>query len=539
MDDVLLIAVIGLTIALAVALVGIRRRTDELDELRRDVARKNQTRAGAEAARTAAAMRESVESLEAVLPVGVLHFGQDRRIERANERAYALLDVKPGRLIGRTVMEAFLDPRAEGMISGVPIGGSATGEVKVGDREPHVLVIRVHRPDAAGVLVVIEDASELRRLQQIRSEFIDNLSHELRTPLSTVSLLAETLARDAESSDVPARMRERITKIEVETGHLVQMVNELLDLARIEGGSQLVLADDVDLGALAEASVERLRLFADRNGVTLVVAPQPGLPAVRGDEARLGQVFVNLVHNAIKFSPDGGEVRVDVRSDGGEAVSAVTDHGIGIPKGDQSRIFERFYKADRARLRGGGTGLGLSIARHIVEGHGGRIWVESEEGRGSTFSFAIPVAPAGTAAPRRPRRARPPIAPASRRRPRGPEPEPPMDRLLIATLNILNLADRWAERLPLLLADMAALQPDLIGLQEVVYPMQQDRLLGAAGEGRYEAVRGWAGRPEYGNSLLVKAPLVATDVDRLDLGRHDPRTASVSRSPAARRSCSR
>jgi endonuclease/exonuclease/phosphatase family metal-dependent hydrolase len=94
-----------------------------------------------------------------------------------------------------------------------------------------------------------------------------------------------------------------------------------------------------------------------------------------------------------------------------------------------------------------------------------------------------------------------------------------MDRLLIATLNILNLADRWAERLPLLLADMAALQPDLIGLQEVVYPMQQDRLLAAAGEGRYEAVRGWAGRPEYGNSLLVKAPLLATDVDRLDLGR--------------------
>ena len=92
-----------------------------------------------------------------------------------------------------------------------------------------------------------------------------------------------------------------------------------------------------------------------------------------------------------------------------------------------------------------------------------------------------------------------------------------MDRLLVATLNILNLADRWSERLPLLLADMAALQPDLIGLQEVVYPMQQDRLLGAAGEGRYEAVRGWAGRPEYGNSLLVKAPLVATDDDRIDL----------------------
>ena len=111
-----------------------------------------------------------------------------------------------------------------------------------------------------------------------------------------------------------------------------------------------------------------------------------------------------------------------------------------------------------------------------------------------------------------------------------------MDRLLVATLNILNLADRWSERLPLLLADMAALQPDLIGLQEVVYPMQQDRLLGAAGEGRYEAIRGWAGRPEYGNSLLVKAPLVATDVERLDLGHvagGAPRARS--RCPAARR----
>ena len=239
---------------------------------------------------------------------------------------------------------------------------------------------------------MLEDATELRRLQQIRSEFIDNLSHELRTPLSTVSLLAETLARDAESSDVPARMRERIAKIEVETGHLVQMVSELLDLARIEGGGQLTLTDDVDLGRLAESSTERLRLFAERNAVTLIVDVAPGLPTVRADEDRLGQVFVNLVHNAIKFSPDGGEVRVSVRAQGDEVVAEVVDHGIGIAKADRKRIFERFYKTDRARVRGGGTGLGLSIARHVVEGHGGRIWVESEEGRGSAFSFAIPVA---------------------------------------------------------------------------------------------------------------------------------------------------
>src|SRR5207344_483483 len=120
-------------------------------------------------------------------------------------------------------------------------------------------------------LVILEDATELRRLQQIRSEFIDNVSHELRTPLSTVSLLAETLAREAASSDVPARMRERIAKIEVETGHLVQMVSELLDLSRIESGGSLGLLEDVDLARPAIDATERLRLFADRQGVTLRV----------------------------------------------------------------------------------------------------------------------------------------------------------------------------------------------------------------------------------------------------------------------------
>ena len=128
---------------------------------------------------------------------------------------------------------------------------------------------------------------------------------------------------------------------------------------------------------------------------------------------------------------------------------SVADHGVGIPRAAQARIFERFYKVDRARVRGesGGTGLGLAIARHIVEQHGGRIWVESTEGAGSTFSFTC----------------------RSPDRPTPPSSRSPMDRLHVATLNIRNLADRWFERLPLLLADMAALQPDLLGLQEVVY----------------------------------------------------------------------
>jgi two-component system phosphate regulon sensor histidine kinase PhoR len=143
---------------------------------------------------------------------------------------------------------------------------------------------------------------------------------------------------------------------------------------------------------VATASVERLRLFAERQGVRLALDVPPTVPAVRGEEERLGQVLVNLLHNAVKFSPNGGTVTVRITIEGDEVITAVEDHGIGIPRASLARVFERFYKVDRARTRsGGGTGLGLSIARHVVEQHGGRIWVDSREGRGSTFSVALPV----------------------------------------------------------------------------------------------------------------------------------------------------
>jgi two-component system phosphate regulon sensor histidine kinase PhoR len=400
-ESLLVIAVVGLAFALGAALVVMRRRADELDAL---LAAGRPARAPERAAGRPTADQAATDSHAATrtgpgdqalldeLPVGVLGVDADRRVRRANNRAHDLLGVAQGRLVGRTVMEAFLDARVEALVAGVPEGGSAVGEARLGAADARTIIVRVHRPHGDGTWVVLEDVSELRRLQQIRSEFIDNLGHELRTPLSNVSLLAESLARDAEAADVPPRMQDRIAKIEVETGHLVQMVNELLDLARIEGGSELHLRDEVSLGRLAAASVERLRLFAERQGVQLSVRTAPDVPPVRGDEERLAQVLVNLVHNAVKFSPSGGEVVVEVQPRGGEILTTVTDHGIGVAKADRTRIFERFYKADRARVRGGGTGLGLAIARHVVERHGGRIWVESEEGEGSAFTFAIPIA---------------------------------------------------------------------------------------------------------------------------------------------------
>jgi two-component system, OmpR family, phosphate regulon sensor histidine kinase PhoR len=342
-----------------------------------------------------------------LMGVGIVRLKDDGTVELANAAAHILLGRAPGTLRGRTALETFVDARVEELIDSARRTGGASGEFRLSGPDGPILVVRARRSPVRGVWIVLEDVSELRRLQQIRTEFVDNLSHELRTPLSTVSLLAETLARDAEAAGdgVPPKMRDRIGKIEVETGHLVQMVNELLDLARIEGGGPLVLLDDVDLGRVATEAADRLRLFADRQGLRLAVDVPDAVPAIRGDEARLGQVVVNLVHNALKFGrpTDGAtpgaeesspaEVRVTVRQDGDEMSLAVQDHGVGIPKADLGRIFERFYKVDRVRVRGGGTGLGLAIARHVVEQHGGRIRVASEEGRGSTFTVTLPVAP--------------------------------------------------------------------------------------------------------------------------------------------------
>jgi two-component system phosphate regulon sensor histidine kinase PhoR len=347
-----------------------------------------------------AADRHDHDLLIDSLAQGVVSVDPNLRIVSANSTAHTFLRRPQGALIGRSVIEAFLDAQAESITRAALDQGSAVGEIGRAEPDGRRLHVRARRASSGGAWLVLEDVSELRRLQQIRAEFIDNLSHELRTPLTTVSLLAETLTREADAAGnkIPAKMRDRIGKIEVETGHLVQMVSELLDLSRIESGGTIAAVDLLDLGAIATESTERLRLFADRQGVALRVEVARDLPPVRGDEARVGQVFVNLLHNAVKFSPDGGDVIVRVGVEDGRVVSSVADRGVGIPRAAQARIFERFYKVDRARVRGeaGGTGLGLAIARHIIDQHGGTIWVESVEGAGSTFSFGIPIADTST-----------------------------------------------------------------------------------------------------------------------------------------------
>ena len=347
-------------------------------------------------------MIEDLSRLADQLRLGVLRVDAEHVLEQANEAAHVLLGKRTGTLIGRSLMEAFLDHRAEETILGAALGPATGLELDGPEGRRLVLRARADRSRPGCIWVLLEDVTELRRLQRIRTEFIDNLSHELRTPLTTIRLLTERLTDELAPLDVPDRVRERVATIDVETGHLVQMVNELLDLSRIEQAATQLHLDDVAVGPLLAAGASRLRAFADRQGVEIrLELPEAPLPPVWGDSERLGQLLLNLLHNAVKFSRAGGIVTVGATQHGTEIVLTVADMGVGIPRADQPRIFERFFKVDRARERGqGGTGLGLAIARHIAEAHRGRIWFDSEDGHGSTFFVALPVA--GTMAPAMP-----------------------------------------------------------------------------------------------------------------------------------------
>lgn len=239
-----------------------------------------------------------------------------------------------------------------------------------------------------GYLVLLQDVSQVYRIEAIRRDFISNVSHELRTPLASIKALVETLS-DGAIDDPPAAERF-LRRVEVEVDQMTQMVQELLELSRIESGQAPLRLFPCAVNTLVDPAVERLRAQAERARLTLTVVLPDDLPPVLVDADRIRQVIINLVHNAVKFTAPGGYITVSARAVREGVIIAVADTGIGIPAADQARIFERFYKADRARA-GGGTGLGLAIAKHTIQAHNGRIWVESAEGRGSTFSFLVPL----------------------------------------------------------------------------------------------------------------------------------------------------
>jgi two-component system phosphate regulon sensor histidine kinase PhoR len=236
-------------------------------------------------------------------------------------------------------------------------------------------------------LAVFHDLTEVRRLDSMRRDFISNVSHELRTPLAGIKAAAETLQEGA--LEDPAAAREFLGHIQRETDRMTQLVEELLELSRIESGAAPMHFAQLDVAGLVTDTVRRFAQQAERAGVSLGADVANGELTIIGDAERLERALGNLVANALKFTARGGTVSVAARGSGGFVEISVIDTGIGIEPEQQGRVFERFYKADRGR-GGTGIGLGLAIVKHIVLGHEGTVAVESRPGRGSTFTMRLP-----------------------------------------------------------------------------------------------------------------------------------------------------
>jgi two-component system phosphate regulon sensor histidine kinase PhoR len=342
-----------------------------------------------------------VRLLEAIaerLEEGLVVVGADHRLRFANPAARRLLGL-PEELEGRRLEDAVRDYRLPLMLNScLGGGGEVVRELDDPAASLHLVVraLPVGDPGTAPVEValLLRDETRLRRLETVRRDFVANVSHELRTPVTAIQLLVETLLGGA--LDDTSVAGEFVSRIGLETAHMAQMVAELIELSTIESGRRQLRPVPTAVDDLV-AAAERLRPLADERNQQLLHEVDPATPAVLGDPTRLGQVVRNLVHNAIKFTPQGGVITLSARGRrhrGRELVELrVADTGCGISPDELGRVFERFYKTDRSRGRDGeGTGLGLAIARHTVEAHGGTIEVESTPGIGSTFIVRLPGA---------------------------------------------------------------------------------------------------------------------------------------------------
>jgi two-component system phosphate regulon sensor histidine kinase PhoR len=266
-------------------------------------------------------------------------------------------------------------------------------EVTVSQPEEKILKINavpIVRKDAIeGAVLVFHDITELRKLERVRQDFVANVSHELRTPVSSIKGYAETLLDGA--IDDKDNVRDFLNIIYQDSARLANLIDDLLELAKIESGKMNMVFAPLEIKPILLRCLGVLEKPVKDKRISVSVNIPAGIPKVRADDKRLAQVFLNLLDNAVKYTADGGAVKVDVFLNGMFVQVDVSDTGIGIPEKDLPRIFERFYRVDKARSREiGGTGLGLSIVKHIVLSHGGQVWVHSELEQGSTFSFTLP-----------------------------------------------------------------------------------------------------------------------------------------------------
>ena len=342
--------------------------------------------------------RQLEATLESML-VGVLAVNSKGRITVLNHVARQLLEISPENSVGADYQEVIKDERVRDIIRRTLENGEEVVEeltFTVGTSERYFQVqtapITGENKEILGEVTIFSDITELKRLDQMKTDFVSHVSHELRTPLTSIKGFVATLLADTEGYYDLETRREFLQIIDQECDRLTRLINDLLNLSRIESGRALELVlKPVDVVDIAKKIIEIQKNYTSKHQFVLDV--QEPVPTVIADEDKVDQIITNLVSNAVKYSPNGGEVRITIKEDPetGGVLVAVKDQGLGIPKDVLPRLFQRFVRVEGRKIAG--TGLGLYLTRHLVEAHGGKIWVESEEGKGSTFYFTLPPAP--------------------------------------------------------------------------------------------------------------------------------------------------
>ena len=302
------------------------------------------------------------------------------------------LDVPPtsGSALVEVVRQTELVEAVRKVLGGEP---RVQSEIVTGTLRQHyfaITVAAVRAGDTTGAVVVLHDITELRRLERVRRDFVANVSHEFRTPLTAIQGFAETLLAGA--IDDPQNRTHFLEIILEHSRRLARLTEDLLVLSKMDAERLELEIQRLRVSQLVESCLETAQRRAAEKNLRISVNMPQGLPDIAGDRRRLAEVLQNLLDNAIQYTLPGGQIILSAETTAGEVILTVSDTGIGIPKADQPRIFERFYRVDVARSReAGGTGLGLAIAKHLVEVHGGRLWVDSEVGQGSHFHFSVPI----------------------------------------------------------------------------------------------------------------------------------------------------
>jgi two-component system phosphate regulon sensor histidine kinase PhoR len=332
---------------------------------------------------------------------GVLVVDGRSRILMVNDALRDLLslsadvaDKMPLEIIRNAELEAAIRKAVhEGKSSGLELDATASGgrilEVNVVGILPSSKWRGKEGEEGRGAIAVFHDITRLKELEKIRQDFVANVSHELRTPLTTIKGYAETLLEGALKEEVAFQFVQIIRR---HTDRLTKIVEDLLMLSKIESREFQLKKEVISLPGFIDDVIDFVKELAEKKKISISRDQIPSSLSVEADRNYLEQVLINLLDNAIKYTPEGGSVTISpIEKDAGEIEFSIEDNGIGIPKEDLPRIFERFYRVDKGRSQElGGTGLGLSIVKHLIQAHGGKVWVVSQPGKGSTFCFTLP-----------------------------------------------------------------------------------------------------------------------------------------------------